>query len=82
MTLRGHVKNGVVVLDESGDLPEGVEVLIEVPAGVGNKRKPARKPKAKKTVGERLMKFAGKLKGLPVDLARNHDHYVHGVPKE
>jgi hypothetical protein len=34
------------------------------------------------TLGSRLMKFAGKLEGLPSDPARNHDHYLHGVPKK
>lgn len=28
-----------------------------------------------------LLKYAGKAKGLPRDLARNHDHYLHGTPK-
>ena len=29
MSYRGHVKNGVVVLDGDASLPEGVEVVIE-----------------------------------------------------
>ena len=29
MTLRGHVRNGVIVLDESAQLPEGTEVRVE-----------------------------------------------------
>jgi hypothetical protein len=29
MTLRGHVKNGVIVLDEAARLPEGTEVRVE-----------------------------------------------------
>ncbi len=28
MTYRGHIKNGVAVLDEPGDLPEGTPVVI------------------------------------------------------
>jgi len=28
------------------------------------------------------MKYAGVCKGLPSDLARNHDHYLYGVPKK
>ena len=31
MTYRGHVENGVVVLDDQTDLPDGIEVTIEVP---------------------------------------------------
>jgi hypothetical protein len=34
------------------------------------------------TLGHRLMKFAGVLKGLPSDLARNHDHYLYGTPRK
>ncbi len=30
---------------------------------------------------EDLLSLAGKAKGLPQDLARNHDHYIHGTPK-
>jgi hypothetical protein len=29
-----------------------------------------------------LLRWAGKAKGLPADLARNHDHYLHGRPKK
>lgn len=27
-----------------------------------------------------LEEFAGKAEGLPADMARNHDHYLHGAP--
>lgn len=30
MVLRGHVRNGVVVLDQPTELPEGAEVRVEV----------------------------------------------------
>jgi len=72
MTYRGHVKNGVVVLDEPAELPEGAEVNVEL--------LPARADEP--TLGQKLMKYAGKAKGLPADLARNHDHYLHGAPKK
>jgi len=26
-------------------------------------------------------KFAGTVRGLPADMALNHDHYLHGLPK-
>ncbi len=29
-----------------------------------------------------LLRWAGKAKGLPADMARNHDHYLHGRPKQ
>ena len=28
-----------------------------------------------------LMSLAGCMTDLPSDLARNHDHYIHGTPK-
>jgi len=33
------------------------------------------------SVMEKLRRMAGKANGLPRDMARNHDHYLHGVPK-
>ena len=72
MVYRGHVKDGIVVFDEMPSLPEGTEVQVAVVS-----------PSVEEsTLGARLMKFAGKLEGLPSDLARNHDHYLHGAPKK
>jgi hypothetical protein len=31
---------------------------------------------------ERLLKLAGTVDDLPADMARNHDHYIHGAPKQ
>jgi hypothetical protein len=72
MVYHGHIQNGVVVLDEAPSLPEGTKVQVAVlpPSDVGS------------TLGTRLMQFAGKVDGLPSDLARNHDHYLHGAPKK
>lgn len=72
MVYRGHVRNGVVVLDETTGLPEGAQVQVAVLAP----------SEQESTLGTRLMKFSGKLTGLPTDLARNHDHYLHGAPKK
>ena len=32
--------------------------------------------------GRRLKQFAGAVRGLPSDMARNHDHYLHARPKK
>jgi hypothetical protein len=40
-------------------------------------------PNSPRSLSERLVRLAkehGDL-GLPADLAENHDHYVHGLPK-
>jgi len=69
MTYKGHVKNGVVVLDEPVTLPEGTVVLVE----------PVEKPDDLESLRQGLLKLAGTAKGLPSDMARNHDHYIHGT---
>jgi len=29
-----------------------------------------------------LLKIAARIEGLPPDFARNHDHYLHGLPRK
>lgn len=71
MTYHGHVKNGVVVLDEAAELPEGAEVRVDVlPSAPGNTANP-----------RGIMKFAGVLKDLPEDASENVDHYLYGHEK-
>ena len=69
MTYKGTVKGGVVVLDRGASLADGTEVRVE----------PIDRPAT--TLGERLMRYAGKAKDLPSDMAENHDHYIHGQPR-
>lgn len=74
MTLRGHIKNGQVVLDEPATLVDGtaVEVVIATEPAAG----------AAGSVWDDLLELAGSAgPGLPADLAENHDHYIHGAPK-
>ena len=82
MIYRGHVKNGVVVLDGDASLPEGVEVVIEtVESDEPNESDDPNQDRLP-TLLERLKPFVGAAKGLPPDLAENHDHYIHGTPKK
>jgi hypothetical protein len=77
MSYRGHVRNGVVVLDEPVGLPDGAEVRIELPAQPatpGTDTGPA--------FWDRYEKFVGCLNGLPSDAAERHDHYLYGTPKQ
>jgi hypothetical protein len=78
MTYRGHVKNGVVVLEHKARLAEGTAVRVEPLKKVVRRKK----IQNGQTLGARLMKFAGTAKGLPRDMARNHDHYIHGAPRK
>ncbi|MBN1421695.1 MAG: hypothetical protein JXP34_23175 [Planctomycetes bacterium] len=70
VTYRGRVRDGKVILEEGVTLAEGTEVVVE-PVG------PAREIGS---LGEGLLNLAGIVKGLPSDLARNHDQYIHGGP--
>lgn len=70
MELEGVVHNGVIVPDDTTDLPEGTRVRIT----------PTAKDKSK-SFGERYAQFKGAACGLPSDLAEHHDHYRLGTPK-
>ena len=72
MSYRGIVKNGVIVLDGPQILPEGACVEINYPTSDA----------AGSTLGQRLQQLAGIAKGLPEDMAENHDHYIHGRQKK
>lgn len=70
MTYRGRVRNSVIVLTPPAALPEGAEVEVFPTASSGP------------TWAEVLEDIIGKAEGLPPDMARNHDHYIHGAPKQ
>ena len=72
MTLRGKVKNGMVVLDPPGRLPDGV--VVEV--------RPLDEATPIPSLYERLKDVIGIAEGLPPDMAENHDHYIHGSPRQ
>ena len=73
MTMRGHIRNGTVVLDEPVKLPDGTSVEVDVRTVTPVDEGP--------TLYERLRDVIGIAPGLPADMAENHDHYVHGTPK-
>jgi hypothetical protein len=65
----GRVTNGVIVLEEPEALPEGTLVRIT----------PVR---PESTLGQGLLRFAGTIEGLPLNMATNYDYYIHRTPKE
>lgn len=71
MSFEGQVVNGVVVLDDGRPIPDGtrVEVIVRETTGTAP------------TLRDRLLQWAGTVDDLPADMARNHDHYIHGAPK-
>jgi hypothetical protein len=71
MSFEGSVQNGVVVLDNGQQLPDGTRVEVIV----------CDSPGKKSTLRDRLLELAGTVDNLPPDMARNHDHYIHGAAK-
>jgi hypothetical protein len=76
MQVEGIVVDGGIKLSDGCPFPEGTKVVV-IPGAVEG---PVASPPGS-TVGQRLLKHAGTVKGLPHDLAAQHDHYLHGVPK-
>jgi hypothetical protein len=81
MSYKGKVQNGVILVAGEVRLPEGAEVDIELveplEATVGDDGQP--------TIWQKLADLARWAEtqptDLPSDLAINHDHYLHGMPK-
>ncbi|MBM4048432.1 MAG: hypothetical protein FJ279_25290 [Planctomycetes bacterium] len=71
MTYRGQVIGGKVILPPEANLPDGTEVRVE----------PLQRPRGKNPLTKMLLEIAGDMKGLPEDLAEQHDHYLYGTPK-
>ena len=68
--IEGVMHNGVIVPDDASAIPEGTRVRIEAVA--------VEKPR---TLGEELARFKGVVRGLPNDLADQHDHYRLGTTR-
>lgn len=79
MIYHGHIENGHVLLDESVTLPEGAAVTVELRPASGSVDK-GQSPHSEARA--RLLKFAGIVKDLPPDAARNLDHYLYGYPQQ
>ncbi len=79
MDIRGKVSGGVVVLEDSNALPDGTVVRVEP---VEDKAAALKAPEGEQSLSEMLLSHSGKAKGLPEDMALNHDHYLHGLPKK
>jgi hypothetical protein len=84
MAVRGKIKNGRVLLDDPKALPEGTEVEVRPIKKRPKAAKSAKTSTAKRpprSLADRLRSVIGKAKGLPPDMAMNHDHYLYGLPK-
>jgi hypothetical protein len=81
MTYQGVVQNGVILIEGGVRLPEGAEVQIELSEKNSTPLEADNVP----TIGQKLAELARWAEtqdsDLPEDLAVNHDHYLHGLPK-
>ena len=72
-TYIGEIRDGVVVFEGAPPpLAAGTRVRVE-PIEPEEDSTP--------TLAKRLKPIIGAAKGLPADLAEQHDHYLHGSPK-
>jgi hypothetical protein len=67
-----------VVLESGVCLREGMDVHVQP---VGEAESKADGSQDKRQLSEGLLSFSGVIKEGPSDLARNHDHYIHGTPR-
>lgn len=83
MTYRGHVKNGVVVLEPPVDLPDGAEVEVRLLARRDEPEAHQRHESVERPAwAKKALELSRRMpRDLPEDLAEQHDHYIHGAPK-
>jgi hypothetical protein len=81
MTYHGTVQNGNIVLENGALLPEGTHVTV-VPL---SRLEQQRDVSDTATIWQKLADLGRQVElepcDLPADLAENHDHYLHGLPK-
>jgi hypothetical protein len=85
MTIRGLVRNGVVVPEEGAALPEGAEVRIdlavEAPTCDGPRaERTAENGPAPLSAYERYKSIIGVIKDLPSDASERVDDRLYGPP--
>lgn len=82
MTYKGTVQNGVVVLQDGATLPDGAIVTVVLSPRAAQKTP----DNDSRTIGQKLADLGRWAEtqpcDLPDDLAKNHDHYLHGLPKK
>ena len=75
-TFIAHTDGKVLLPDEPVDLSAGARYHVSIAPVVEKEEEDSR------SVWKLLLSMAGTAKGdYPTDLAKNHDHYLHGRPK-
>jgi hypothetical protein len=70
VSYKGTVKNGVVILPRNARLRNGTAVKVTPVAD-----------RQADDFTDMLVSVSKKVRGLPRDLAAQHDHYLYGSPK-
>ncbi len=70
MSITATFEAGKIVLPPGVTWPEGTVLRIDTAA------------EEIPTLRETLKEFEGMASDLPPDMAKNHDHYIHGRPKK
>ena len=73
MSITATVENDTIKLPPGVHMPDGTRVSIET-------TEPAAEV-PRRSLAERYAKYVGLADDLPEDMAKNHDHYLHGAPK-
>ena len=71
LKVNGRVHGNTVVMDEDIGLPQGTPVTLRVETAA-----------TQLSLADRLRDVVGIASDLPPDMARNHDHYLHGATKK
>lgn len=71
MSFEGTVINGVIVLDGGEQLPEGARIKVVVTPSTPNEQ----------ATLQSFEELAGDFDDLPPDFAAEHNHYLHGTPR-
>jgi predicted DNA-binding antitoxin AbrB/MazE fold protein len=79
MVVRGRVENGVVVVDESVNLPEGTEVSVVLPSG-GDRSVEKLTDEQRRRLREALQRFEALPDENPGDTfsGADHDRVLYG----
>lgn len=72
MTVHGHVRNGVIVLDTAATLPEGAAVVVSVVSSEPERTSQKDRP---------ILRHSGVIKGLGPDASRRIDEELYGAPE-
>jgi hypothetical protein len=70
MSITVTIENDMIKLPPGVHVPDGTTARITFEKGSG------------KTLAERYAGLIGITDALPQDMAENHDHYLHGAPKQ